>query len=54
MTLNDGYIEEDGEELGEDMLLDDIDGMLDEDEILIDDTDLGKENLLEDQDMLDE
>ena len=52
--LNDGYIEEDGEELGEDMLLDDIDGMLDEDEILIDDTDLGKENLLEDQDMLDE
>lgn len=36
------------------MLLDDIDGMLDEDEILIDDTDLGKENLLEDQDMLDE
>ncbi len=52
--LNDGYIEEDGEELGEDMLLDDIDGMLDEDEILIDDTDLGEDDLLEDQDMLDE
>ena len=52
--LNDGYIEEDGEELGEDMLLDDIDGMLDEDVILIDDTDLGEDDLLEDQDMLDE
>ena len=52
--LNDGYIEEDGEELGEDMLLDNIDGMLDEDEILIDDTDLGEDDLLEDQDMLDE
>ena len=50
--LDDGYIEE--EELGDDMLLDGMDGILDDDEVLIDDTDLGEDNLLNDQDILDE
>ena len=34
--------------------LDGMDGILDDDEVLIDDTDLGEDNLLNDQDILDE
>ena len=56
--LEDGYIEEneDGEivdeELGEEA--DSLFADLDDDEVLLDDTDLGEDNLLNDQDILDD
>lgn len=56
--LEDGYIEEneDGEivdeELGEEA--DSLFADLDDDEVLLDDTDLGEDNILNDQDLLDE
>ena len=56
--LEDGYIEEneDGEmvdeELGEEA--DSLFADLDDDEVLLDDTDLGEDNLLNDQDLLDD